>query len=808
MQTLRQDLRYTLRGLRNAPGFAVTAILTLALGIGAATSMLAVVDCVLIRPVALPHAERIVSFSHIANGKPDQQMLYTDLESLRSGVKGFAAVAASSGQLAPITTVDGSRTGLTVTVSPDFFAVAGVQARMGRVLNAADAHTPVAVITDAFWQDTLHGNPHVLGSAIQIKKQAFTIIGVMPPGFSMPQVLRGPIVYLPLILNAKGEDQNALSSTGFLARLKPGVTIALAMSQAKAVYAHNQSEPGENRGELILRPYRELVTEDEQPALLALLGACALLLLIACANSANLQIARGLTRTGEMSVRAALGASRGRLARQIATESVTISFLGAALGLAFASTSLQVLRATYGQRFPRFDELAINPSVFAACALLALVAGILASLAPAWNTVRSIGSVQASLANKTTQRSRLSGLLITLEIALTFVLLITAGLFIRTYRALVQAPFGFNAQHVTTMTLLPNNAELSGAALKQTYDRLLARLTIIPGVEAAATGMSLPYSRYMVDWTSQFRFAGQPERDGNLTHIAFISSGYERTLGMHVRQGRGLLASDVLGARPVCVISEGFAHRFLHGQAVLGRTLLFTSKDPEAAKDSFFKTPLTVVGVLPDEVEDRSPAIILVPYQQISADTDVAKFLFGAAPQFAVRSPLPQAILERELRLALKDAAPDFAEMQMGPLTESITKAFENQQLALRLASGFGLVALLLAAVGIYGVLAYSVAGRTREIGIRMALGSSRQGAMLLVIKQAAAMALAGLALGLAGAWPAGRAVKAFLFGVPPFDPLTLTLAALLLLTVCTAAAAIPAYRATQVDPIEALRTE
>ncbi len=808
MQTLWQDVRYAVRGLRNAPGLAVTVVLTLALGLGAVTAMLAIVDCVLVRPVALSHADRLVSFSHIANGKADQQMLYSDLEPLRTGVGGFAAVAASSTQLIPMTTSDGSRVGLATRVSADFFAVGGVAARMGRVLGAADAHAPVTVVTDAFWQDTLHGNPHVLGSTIRLKDRLFTVVGVMPPGFSMPGVMKGPIVYVPLVLDAKGADQDGVDRTGFLARVKPGVSMASATAEARAVYARGHGAPGESRGELVLRPDQQFVTEDEQPALLALLGACALLLLIACANSANLQIARGIRRTGEMGVRAALGASRGRLARQIATESVTISLLGAALGLSLAYTALHAIRAAYGLRFTRFDELTVNPSVFLACALLAITAGVLASLAPSWRAARDAGSFHGSLATRATRRSRLSGSLVALEIALTCVLLITAGLFIRSYRALAQAPFGFDARHVTAINLLPNNAEPNGAALKQTYDRLLGRLAAIPGVEAAATETSLPYSRFMIDWTSHFRFAGQPERDGNLIHLSLISAGFERTLAMPVRQGRGILPSDVLGARPVCLVSEGFARRFLHGQQVLNRTVVFTSKDPEAEKDSLFKTARTIVGVLPDEVRDRSPAIVLIPYAQVPADSDAARFLFGMAPQFAVRSSLPQAALERQLRTALKDAAPEMAEMQISPLEANIVKTFENQQLALRIASGFGLLALALAAVGIYGVLAFSVAERTREIGIRMALGSTRGGAMRFVLRQAATMVAFGLAAGLLCAWPAGHAVRAFLFGVTPLDPVTVGAAVVALLLVGASAAVIPAWRAAQVDPTEALRRE
>ncbi len=807
MPVLWNDLKYTLRQLRNAPVWALTAVLTLALGLGAVTAMLAIVDSVLIQPVALPHPDRLVSLTQLLKRGSTSGFELHETAALEK-VSAFQSLAVSDTLHAPITTRDGSRIDLAAAVNPGYFRAAGVAPHLGRVLTATDAHTPVAVVNDRFWQDRLHGDPHALGSSIKIKDRLLTIVGIMPPGFSLDQIVQGPTVYTLLSLTPGGEDANGNGSFGAVtARLKPGVTREAAQAEAQAVHARQKPVYREYYGKLILRPYQELMTEDEKPSLLAILGACMVLLLIACFNAANLQIARGVSRTGEMNVRAALGASRGRLVRQIVTESVTVSYLGAVLGLLFASAAVAAVRSAYQLEFARFNELALNPRVFALCALLAVVAGVLAALAPAWNAVRTAGSLQATLASRVTRRSRVSGLLVAGEVALTLALLVTAGLFICSYRYLADAPFGFNAHHVTGIVLMPNVQKEPAEAQKATEERLLGALRALPGVSSAAFQMSQPYSRYLIQWQSGFHFAGQPTGKDAQVLLNVASTQLGPALGMRLREGRSFEPGDSAGTGFVCLANEAFARRYLAGRTAVGRVVALDHRK-ENDKDPLLSQTFTVVGVLADEVAFRSPPALYLDAAQIPAASDAATWVFGATQGFLVRSPLPQATVEREVRAALKQAAPDFAEVAVGPLSENIQVAFTQQRLALRLASGFGFLALALAAVGIYGVLASSVAQRTREIGIRMALGATREQAGGLVLRQAAAMVLLGAGAGLVCAWPAGRAVKAYLYGVKPLDPLTLALAAAVLLLVCALAAAVPAWRATQVDPVIALRSE
>ncbi len=812
MNSILQDLQFALRQLRRAPGFTATAVVTLALGLGATSAMLAIVDSVLLRPLALPHPERVMDINRLVDGARSDGIRFKDAAAL-TRASSLEAVAAYSNLPVPVTTADGTRVVHGTRTGFDFFRIAGAHARLGRVLTQADAHAPVAVVSDAFWRVALHADPRALGTTVRLGSRPVTIVGVMPPGFAFPAYDRGEVLFMPFDMDAHGKDEHGFDYVSVAVGVKPGVARSAALAEAQAIYAHTAPAEDKNRGRLVWRPYQETITGDERPGLLVLLGACGLLLAIACVNAANLQIARAVTRAGEMQVRGALGASRGRLLQQIVTESFTVAGIGAALGLVLAWAALRWASAAYGEDFPRFDEISLHPSVFAACALLALGSGVLAAVAPALGALRR-GATGAS-AERVTHRSRLSGALVAVQIGLTCVLLTAAGLLLRTFRALEQAPLGFDPHHVTEMTLMPTNPAMDGAALEQTYTRLLDRLSALPGVEAAATETSLPFSNFTLELTDSFRIAGRPTKPDDSTSFGLINAGYNRTLGVRMLEGRGFSPSDSAGSQPVCVVNEAFVRKFLNGRRALGAQVEFTNDARDGADDRPIRAPLTIVGVMPEvlgvsggSLADRPGPLLLLNYQQYPPGGMRAHFLMGLAPQFAVRSPLPVATLREEIRTALRQSAPEMAEMQIRPVEESLALSLAGQKLALRMASGFGLAALALAAIGIYGVLAYSVARRTREIGIRMALGSSRGRAMRLVMGQAGVMVALGLLVGAAATWPATRTLRAYLFGVTRMDPLTLLTVTLVLLAAGTLAAAVPAWRAARVDPMTALRRE
>jgi predicted permease len=668
-------------------------------------------------------------------------------------------------------------------------------------------------VSDAFWRETLHADPHVLGTTVKVGTRPVTIVGVMPAGFAFPQYAQGAVLYTPRLVDASGKDEHGFNSASVAVRLKPGVAPDAALAELRAIFAHSGKPGDKSHGTLTWRPYKESVTGDERPALLMLLGACGLLLAIACVNSANLQIARGAARTGEMQVRSALGAGRARLLQQIVTESVTVSAIGAGLGLGLAWALLRWASSSYGERFPRFDELALHPAAFAGCALVAVAVGVLAAVAPALGVLRSTGVRAAAQARPVTRRSRLTGALVAVEIALTCVLLTTAGLLLRTFRALEQQPLGFDPHHLVEITLMPVNPKMDGAALQQTYTRLLDRLNGLPGVEAATTQTALPFSDFGIEMESVLRIVGRPIKPNDAVAISLIDAGYSRAMGVPVLEGRGFTPSDGAGTQPVCLVNQAFVREHFGGHAALGSAVEFVNEAKDGSDGRLIKASMTIVGVIPDMVAGSNLAyqpwpVLLLDYKQVPAGAGELRFMMGLAPQFAVRSSLPLETLQTEIRAALKQSAPEMAEMRIAPVDTSIAASLANQRLALWLAGGFGVVALLLASVGLYGVLAYAVAQRTREIGIRMALGSSREQAMRLVMTQAAGMVALGLALGCAGSWPAGRAVRALLFGVHALDPLTLVLVAVALLAVCAVAAAVPARRAASVDPMQALRSE
>ncbi len=806
------EIRFALRRLSRKPGYTLTSTLMLGIGIGATVAMLAILDSVLLLPVALPHPDQLVAIE-LSRGSGRQQLLpFTDIQLLQREVPNLQAVAGYSSLPEPITTDSGTRVTAALHVTTNFLSMVGVPPRLGRAFTAEDRDEPVAVVNDEFWRDNMHADPHVIGASIHADGRVVTIVGVMPPGFTFPPGSdSSPVVCMPLALDSKGMDSHGFEDMGVLARVRPAISHMAAQSQAQAIYARTGSA-AKDGWRLVLQSYSDTLTGDEQPALFALLAACAVLLGIACVNSANLQIARATERLGEIRMRAALGASRLHLLQQIAVESVTVSLLGAAAGALVAYAAVHWIRLAYGGLFPRFGELALHPSVLVACALLAIVVGLLAALAPGLTVLHGTWESFTVQTARTTSRSRLSRILVMAEVALTYVLLATAGLFLRTFSALERVPLGFDPHHVTEITLMPLDPKEGGEALKQTYESLLQRLRALPGVVAAATQTSLPFSNFTLSLNSTFRIAGRPQNDKDKTYLSLISPDFNQTMGITMLQGRGFQSNDSSSSTLVCIVNQAFVRQFLPGTRVLGRSIEFTTDNKDEHGDPFLHGDLTIVGVMPDMVAGQTmePAVptVDVNYLQFPASNPFAHFVFGIAPQFAVRSSLPQSTLDREIRAALKQGAPDMAEMGIGSMDENMTESLNNRRLALRLASGFGLSALLLASVGIYGVLASIVAQRTREIGVRMALGSTREGVVRLIVRQAGVMAVSGLTIGLLAAWPAGRAVRNFLFGVRPLDPLTLLGATILLLLVCAAAAAAPSWRASQVDPVEALRAE
>lgn len=805
------DIRYALRGLKNAPGYALTVVLTLGLGLGAVTTMLAIVDSVLWRPLALPHPEQLVLLSgRNTNDGTTYMLSYSQIDELRRNAHSFSAVSGYNQLPRPVTTQDGDRMAVITQVTPDFFAALGVKPKLGRLINASDEKAPVVVVNGSFWQDRLHRDAKAVGSTIRVSGQLRTVIGVLPENLHFPQGTEAPIVFAPMSMDAKTDDLFSDSAL-VLARMNPGVSVEQAAAEARSVFSQgNKSSNARDMG-LEVQSYKEFVTGSLQTSLLALLGGVGALLLIACANAANLQIARATARVVEMNVRSALGASFGRLVQQVVTESIVVSMMGAALGCALAAALVAAIHRAYGGQFARFDELALHPEVFSACALLAIAVGVLASLAPVFG-VRRQTRIAATSAGRTSRRVGMQGVLVALQIGLTCVLLVASGLFVKTFRALEDVKLGFDPKDVTTLVLMPDDQHKDPELSRQEVGRLLERFSSLPGIEAATTQTDVPFSNWNVTLTGSTDVSGRAFQKDDRAFYSLVSSNFIEASGLHLQHGRDFLPQDDSGSSGSVIVNEEFVKRFIAGRDPLGVSIKSHRDAGDKDSDLPFPQFLTIVGVVENEMQGGNlgapyQPMVYVDYKGLPKGSFLGQ-IYSVSAEFAIRSPLAQDVLNREIRTAIKQVAPDMTEMALQPMAEGIASSLSERRLALRMVAGFGGVALVLAAIGIYGVLGYAVAQRRREIGIRMALGSSRSGITNLVLRQAAIMVVWGLAAGAAGAWPVSRFVKSFLFGVKALDPWTIVFATAILLLVAAVAAAVPAWRAAQVDPTEALRAE
>ncbi len=814
LENLLRDIRYAARSLSAVPGYTATLVCTLALGLGCVTAMLAIIQSVLLLPVDLPRPGRLVQI--YAEERPEgtsaspQALSYEAIDALRRETRSFAGVSGYNTMVRPVQAAGEVRVNPLMEVTPGFFQTLGVSARFGRLIGPDDGKAQVAVVSDKFWRERLNGDPKAIGAALTISGKVWTVIGILPAGFQAPGMTGAPVAFLPVSAGPSGQDTFKIESAIVIARLKEGVSMQQARTEAQSIFAHSGHTYAEQHRRLGMHSYQELVTGDIQRPLLALFGAALVLLLIASANAANLEIGRTASRMPEMSVRSALGAGFGRLMQQLVTENVMVSVLGAALGGGLAIVAISAVRHAYAGKYPRFDELAIHPLVLFAACVLAVVLGIFASVAPALNVRRH--TVGRLAARSTTRKSRLPGLLVATQVALTCVLLVTSGLFVRTLRSLENVELGFDPRGITTLVLMPENQRQDPQLSRDIETRLLHKFEALPGVQSVTMQSEIPFSNYNISLHGTTDVAGRPYKKGDSAYYSFVSTNFVKTSGIRLLKGRGFLPGDESSGAIIALVNEAFVQMYLSGRQPIGVTLRFHRDPGDTEADLPFTQPMTVVGVIQNELQG---ADLGAPYEPMVyldhlalPKTSFLSAVFSMSGQYAVRSALPETAVATELRAVVKQDAPTMVEMSLKPMEEQISQSLGQRRLALRLVAGFGIVALLLSAVGIYGVLAYSVALRRREIGIRMALGSSRREAAGLVASQAGKMVLMGLAFGITGAWAAGHAVRSFLFGVKALDAVTLSATGALLLLVSAAAAFVPAMRAARVDPVETLRAE
>jgi predicted permease len=803
LDALAQDLRYGARMLRRDPGFTAVVVLSLALGIGAATAVFSVFNAVMLRPLAVPEPDRLVILQAERNG--ERWILFNPIfEELRREQRTLSGLFAESGEPFLRAVFDDApapvyiRAGL---VSGAYFDVLGVRAARGRKLEPRDdepAAACAAVISDRFWQHRFQSDPGVLGRTLRVRETTCTIVGVAPRGFEGHGPERAPDVWLPLrrLTEAKLLASRTMAFfSGVMGRLRPGVTLQQAEAELGGLY-RRIPQPGAGEGDLRLRLLAGARGLDEQRRrygeplglILAVTGA---LLLIASLNVATLLLARGAARLPELATRAALGAGRMRLLRQLATEGAATAVLGGLAGAALAWWGTPRLGAQISETLDTTADVRVIAAAVGATALTALLAG----LVPALRLSRAAAPNERTR-TATRGGQRLIRTLVAAQLALSLLLVSAASLLLRSLVRIDGVDLGFEPAHVVALYIADETPVDAPAKTRRAavYRAAEERLRALPGVRAASLSWLGLFSRQnlSVDVVD----ADHPDRRGE-TRIDFVSAGYLETAGMSVVRGRGFTAEDREGAERVAVVNETMARERLGG-APLGRRLACQYPPEERTR------PFTVVGVVRDskynEVrESHAQAMMWVPLAQ--APHGISSVMLRVEPGF-------ERAVARQAQATLAQTDPHLMVRRASTLSEHVARTAERERLLLGLASSFGGIALLLAAVGLYGTLAYAVARRTREIGVRLALGAETSKMLRMVLGDAARLVAGALVVGIPAALATGRTLRSFLFDVTPQDPMALGGACAVLALAALLAAYLPARRAASVDPAVALRAE
>ncbi len=806
MRNFWQDLRYGARMLAKSPGFTAVALLTLALGIGANSAIFSVINAVLLKPLPYPEPNRLVVLDEYQLHTGESSVAWMNFLDWREQSKCFEDLAAYRTDHLTLTGMREPALLRTGQVSAPFFALLGSKTILGRTFSKSEDNPeagPTVVLSYNFWRNRLGGDPGVVGKTITLDGTAYSAIGVLEPGFKFFN--QGVDIYIPIGLRGKTPSWlNRVNHPGLLAlaRLKPGVSLAAARSEMDTIMRRLETEyPKSNSGERAsVMPLYDHLYGDVQPAMFTLLAAVGLVLLIACANVANLLLARAASRQREFAVRAAIGASRARVIRQLLTESVLLSCAGGLMGLLLASWMITPLLRIAPPEIPRLGDTQVNLWVFAFTLIVSVMTGIVFGLAPALQTSNlDLNRVLKESGHSTSgpARDRFRAALFISEVALASILVIASGLLIRSLWKAQNLNPGFNADHLLALdVLLPRAEYKDDARILAFFDKATERIRNLPGVRSASAVYCPP--TVGTCWTSVYLVEGRPiPAQDQLASSVFNEAqpDYFRTMGIPLIEGRYFKATDTAKSAPVILINQSMARRWWPNESPLGKRI--KQGFPES------KTPYReIVGVVGDVKQDGPDAPqlteIFLPVAQEPTN----------AMTLVVRTsgdPLSMAAgVEKEIHTL--DSNLPVARVQ--PMTQYFSEALARRRFSTLLLGIFGTLALVLAAVGIYGVMAYSVAQRTHEIGIRVALGAQRTGILMLVVGQGLRFAFLGVLAGLTGAFVLTRWMASLLFGVTATDPLTFAAVAVVLISIAAAACYVPARRAMKVDPMVALRYE
>ena len=810
---LLQDIRYAFRILAKSPTFTTIVVCTLALGIGASTALFSVVNGVLLNPLPYPQAPQLVALYEKNAGIPEAPISYLNFLDWQRESKTFASMAIYRHEDYNLTGEGRAMRVNGLMISAEFLATLGVRPAMGRDLNTSDDRlgaAPVVLLSDGFWHRRFGGDPSVLGRALQLNGISYSIAGVLPPGFSFYGVDRDVFVPVGQWNDPSFLDRRVDVSSHAVGRLRAGVTLVQASAEMESIaqqLAVTYPEADKGVG-ITVRPMREDLVGNVQPVLLVLLAAVGFLLLIACTNVANLLLARSMRRSGEFALRVAIGAKRGRIVMQLLIESLIIAGLGGASGILLALFGTKAVLKMLPESLPRASDITIDSRVLLFALGLSLVGGIGFGLAPAFKAAQV--NLQQVLRRSTHGsgggRQRLQGLLVAFELAMALVLLAGAGLMLRSLAALWRVNPGYNPDHAVTFSMsLPSNPGTTEAETRERLRQFDANMRAIPGIEAVSVTLG---SRPMIhDSEIPFWIKGQPKPASNndmpQSMFYLVESGFQRAMGISLQRGRFVREQDDEKAPIVIDVDHVFARTYFPNQNPIGKHIHIAGFDVEAE----------IVGVVGhirqwgpgNDPKSAVEAQFFYPFMQLPpnlmrlAANGVAVILRTHGDPASILEPVRNAVT------TFNPGAVIYAEETMNDV---ISKSLAARRLSMILLGAFAGFALVLSCVGIYGVISYLAEERTREIGIRMALGARRSDVLRLVLRQGAAMALLGIGTGILVALGLTRLLGSQLYGVTSHDPLTFLSVALVLMIVALLASFIPARRAAHVDPAVALRLE
>jgi putative ABC transport system permease protein len=810
---LLQDLRYGIRMLRRNPGFSFIAVLALALGIGANSAIFSVVNAVLLRSLPYRNPDRLMMVNYYRAIMLNDFALAAEFLEWRDQAKSFEQIAACRFGTTDLTgSVEPERLNAGFA-SADLFATLGVAPALGRSFTPAEDTTgaQAVILSDRLWQRRFSRDPQVLGRTLTLNGQSRTVVGIMPPGF---QFLEETDLWLPLALNANQQlsRQGDATRVKVIARLKPDVTVEAARADLSVILDQERKtfpQVYRRYGDLQVRitGLSESLVGNVRLALLALFGAVLFVLLVACANVANLLLARSAARQREMAIRAAVGASRWRLVRQSLTESLLLSLTGGLAGLLAAKWGIKLIVAFSPSWIARIEESRVDGRVFAFTCAVALLASLLAGLLPALQAskidINDVLKAQSSaVGGRSSNRRAMPALMIT-ELALSLVLLVGAGLMIKSFLRLLAVPKGFNPDGVLMLTLSPNSSRYPlRSPQRDAYNReVLARIRSLPGIQSAGLAVNTPLEGGLV--LAPLQIEGRPPFEqgrGPMNDVNLITPGYFESMGIELRAGRPFAERDGAEAPKVVIINESTARRYFPNENPVGHRLLID------------QTAREIVGVASDTRQLRLDQEVRLEAYLPHAQTPKwdRNLVLAARVSPGQNNPAGLASLAGAIHNQLRSMEPNEPINPVVPLEDRLAKsrAVTGRRFQMLLFGVFAGIALVIAAVGIYGVISYAVSQRTQEIGIRMALGAQAGDVLRMVVWRGMRLTLLGVALGLAAALALTRVMRNLLFEVSATDPATFAIITILLVGVALIASYIPARRATKVDPLLALRSE